>query len=406
MKRLLTIVVAACLLATATISAHDVVVEEIVQIAMRVADGRLGVQMRVPVMVLADMTLPRLPDGTLDTATIAEPLRIVAADAVRNLDVQQDGTSLPQTNFAPRLSADRTAVEIDVTYPLAGAAGISARLNTFQNKPLHPVRTRVEYAPATGALQTLSVMGQPSRVGFDPDAGPTVAEFARQAVQSIVGFGDHLLLLTCLLLPIRSARQGVRLVGLMLIGQALGVLAYVSAPEALAPLAPTAEFIAASALVVAALQVVVGARTSFVATVAAAFGLLFGIGAGYGLVANLQLAGSHHALAIASTLVTMLVAQVWLGAIMWAARSWLGGRGVPAYAFELFFAIIVGHTAVHRVMTTSESVAEQGSFLADHSIQLLALAWAVAMLVVAVASGWRYGVPPQGPARFSEQPSS
>ena len=177
MKRLLAIVVAACLLAASTLRAHDVVVEEIVQIAMRVADGRLAVQMRVPVIVLAGLTLPRLPDGTLDTATIAEPLRIVAADAVRNLDVQQDGTSLPQTNFATRLSVDRTAVEVDVTYPLAGTAGISARLNTFQNKPLHPVRTRVEYVPATGAAQTLSVMGMPrpvasTRCRYEFDGSP------------------------------------------------------------------------------------------------------------------------------------------------------------------------------------------------------------------------------------------
>lgn len=406
MKRLLAIVVAVCLTATATISAHDVVVEEIVQIAMRVADGRLAVQMRVPVTVLADLTLPRLPDGTLDTATIAGPLRIVAADAVRNLDVQQDGTSLPQSNFATRLSADRTTVEVDVTYPLAATAGISARLNTFQNKPLRPVRTRVDYVPATGTAQTLSVMGQASRVALDPDAGSTVAEFVRQSLQSIVGFGDHLLLLTCLLLPMRTARKGVRLVGLMLIGEALGVLTYLSAPEALAPLAPTAAFVAASALVIAAVHVVLGARTSLVAAVTAAFGFLFGIGAGYGLVANLQLAGSHHALAISSALVTMLVAQVWLAAIMWAARSWLDGRGVPAYALELFFAIIIGHTALHRVMTTSEAVSEPGSFLADHSILLLALGWVVAILVVAIADALRRGVAPQGPARFSEQSSS
>ena len=406
MKRLLAILIAASLTATATVSAHDVVVEEIVQITMRVADGRLAVQMRVPVTVLADLTLPRLPDGTLDTATIAEPLRIVAADAVRNLDVQQDGTSLPQTNVATRLSTDRTAVEVDVAYPLAGTAGISARLKTFQNKPLHPVRTRVEYVPATGPAQTLSVMGQASRVRFDPDAGSTVAEFARQSVQSIVGFGDHLLLLTCLLLPMRSARKGVRLVGLTLVGEALGVLTYLFAPEALAPLAPTAAFVAASALAVAALQVVVGARASFVAAVAAAFGFLFGVGAGYELVANLQLAGSHHALAISSTLVTMLVAQVWLAAIMWAARSWMAGRGVPAYAFQLFFAIIIGHTALHRVMTTSEAVSEQGSFLADHAILLLALGWVAAMLVVAATAALRHGVATPGPARFSEQSSS
>ena len=406
MKRPLALLVVACVLATATLRAHDVVVEEIVQIGMRVADGRLAVQMRVPVAVLADLTLPRLPDGTLDTATMAEPLRIVAADAVRNLDVQQDGTSLPQANLATRLSADRTEVEVDVSYPLAGTTGISARLNTFQNKPLHPVRTRVEYVPATGVAQTVSVMGHASRVDFDPDTRSTVADFVRRSLQSIVGFGDHVLFLTCLLLPMRSVRSAAQLIALLVIGEALGVLTYLAAPEALAPLAPTAAFIGASALAIAALQVIVGARSSFVATVTGAFGFLFGIGVAYGLAADLQLAGSHQALAISASLVTVLVAQVWLGAIMWAARSWVDGRGVSAFALGLLFAVIVGHTAVHRVMTTSEAVGEKGSFLADHAILIMALGWVVVMLGAAVAGALRQGVAPQGPARFTEQPSS
>ena len=92
--------VGACVLMSAMVSAHDVVVEQIVQIAMHVTGDRLAVQMRVPVTALADGTLPRLPDGGLDASAIAGPLRIVAADAVRNLDVQQDGISLPQLDFA------------------------------------------------------------------------------------------------------------------------------------------------------------------------------------------------------------------------------------------------------------------------------------------------------------------
>lgn len=406
MKRFVALVATACLLAAAAVSAHDEVVEETVQIALRVAEGRLAAQMRVPVSVLADGALPRLPDGTLDTAAISEPLRIVSADAVRNLDLQQDGTSLPQASFATRLSADRSSIEIDAAYPLAGTTGISARLNTFQSKPLRPVRTRVEYTPPTGTLQVVSVVGQAHRVSFDPDAGATVGEFIRQSLQTVLGFGDHLLLLVCLLLPMRSARSAVRLIGLLLIAETVGVVTYVAAPDALAGLAPAAALVAASLVVIAALQVVVGARTSLVAAVALALGFVFGIGYGNGLVDSLQLAGSHHALATLSAVVTMLVAQAWLGAIIWAARSWLDGRGVPAYPLGLFFAILIGHTAVHRVAAASDAVGEKGSFLADHAILLLALAWAVAMLVVAAIEMRRRPVSSQGSMRLSKQSPS
>ena len=405
MIRLLRIFTAAgaCALMSVMVSAHDVVVEQIVQIAMHVTGDRLAVQMRVPVTALADGTLPRLPDGGLDASAIAGPLRIVAADAVRNVDVQQDGTSLPQLDFATRLSADRASVEVDINYAVHGIAGLSARLNTFEGKPLRPVRTIVEYIPATGEATTISVVGQPTRVALDPDSSPTVARFARQTLESILRFGDHLLLMICLVLPVRSARQTARPIGLMVIGQVIGTLAYISSPELLAPLAPAAAFIAASAVVLAALQVVVGARTSLVTALAAAFGILFGVGLGHGLVADLQLAGAHHALAIATLLLTLVVAQVWIGAILWAARSWLDGRGVPDYAVSLFFAVAVGHTALHHVMASSVGIGDEGSFLADHSIVLMTLAWAVATLAVARVDSLRSGSMPNGPSRLSDQ---
>ena len=51
---------------------------------------------------------------------------------------------------------------------------------------------------------------------------------------------------------------------------------------------------------------------------------------------------------------------------------------------SLFFAVLVGHTAIHHVMASSVRVGDEGSFIADHSIVLMTLAGAVATLLVTV----------------------
>ena len=375
--------VGVCLAMAAIADAHDVVEEQIVQIVMRITGDRLSVNMRIPVAVLSDPALPRRSDGTLDVTDIAEPVRIVAGDAARNLDVQQNGASVPQMSFASRLSPDAGSIEVDATYATSGATGVSARLNTFADRPLRPVRTAVDYVAASGQTLKVSVTGQPSRVEFEPSVSTTLARFARTTLRSLVGLGDPFLLLVCLLLPVRSLREAVRLVAVMAAGQAIGMLSYVAWPGGLAAISVAAALLAASAIVVASIQVIVRARTMVVGSLAAVFGVLFGMGLGRELVADIQMSGTHHSLAVLTTLVTVVVAQLWAGVAIWAARSWLDDRGVPAYALGAFVAVLVAHTGIHHLMASAQSNSARGSFLADHALGLVVGAWGVVILAIA-----------------------
>ena len=375
--------VGVCLAMAAIADAHDVVEEQIVQIVMRITGDRLSVNMRIPVAVLSDPALPRRSDGTLDVTDIAEPVRIVAGDAARNLDVQQNGASVPQMSFASRLSPDAGSIEVDATYATSGATGVSARLNTFADRPLRPVRTAVDYVAASGQTLKVSVTGQPSRVEFEPSVSTTLARFARTTLRSLVGLGDPFLLLVCLLLPVRSLREAARLVVVMAAGQAIGMLSYVAWPGGLAAISVAAALLAASAIVVASIQVIVRARTMVVGSLAAVFGVLFGMGLGRELVADIQMSGTHHSLAVLTTLVTVVVAQLWAGVAIWAARSWLDDRGVPAYALGAFVAVLVAHTGIHHLMASAQSNSARGSFLADHTLGLMVGAWGVALLAIA-----------------------
>ena len=122
----------ACLLVPATVRAHGVV-EQVVDMLVQVQGDRLRVRVHVPAAVVPDAKLPYLEDGTLNTAAIDEPLRILAAHIARNLDIQQADEGLGAPTAIATVNADRKSIDVDLTYPIhAGTAGISARLNAFQ----------------------------------------------------------------------------------------------------------------------------------------------------------------------------------------------------------------------------------------------------------------------------------
>src|SRR5262245_26289768 len=94
--------------------AHEVSVEQIVELTIRPLGDRMDVRLRVPATLLADAKLPRLDDGGLDAKAMEGRLDIVAADAARNLDLRRDDTVLRLLSQHARVGADRTSVEIEL----------------------------------------------------------------------------------------------------------------------------------------------------------------------------------------------------------------------------------------------------------------------------------------------------
>src|SRR5262245_46781557 len=139
------------LLSAASARTHEVAVEQIVDVDMRPQGDRLAVRLHIPATALVDAKLPRLADGRLDGARIDSVLAVVSADVVRNLDVQQAGTTLGAPEASTRVGADRRSIDIDLTYRIDDVDGLSARLNAFRSEPLQPVRTIVRYSTASGA---------------------------------------------------------------------------------------------------------------------------------------------------------------------------------------------------------------------------------------------------------------
>jgi hypothetical protein len=366
--------------------AHLVPVEQRVEVRVRMEDRQLRMRMHIPIAAVPAANLPQALDGGLTPDVDPAALQVVAADTIRNIDVQQDGEPLPTPEFSARSSSDRSAIDVDITYHTADSVGLSARLNAFRGGELKPVRTVLTVEREGGGQHEISVSGPATRVLLDP----TVSEAARRtttfALTRALSWSDHVLLIVCLLLPLLSAASVGRLAVTVFAAQAIGMvgaLAVGTPPVA----ASVASALSASAVVVSAIQVIVRARPRFVTAVAAFAGLTSGVAIAAGLASGeLQFAGAHRGAAAFAFVLVWLCAEAWLIAVLWSTRGWLATRGLPERGFGIVAAAFVAHTAVHHVMEQESAIAASGGWLATHALLAITLAWALVMLAVALAA--------------------
>jgi len=387
--------VAGLLLAT-TLGAHDIS-DQIVDITVQPQGERLVVRLHVPTSVLGYAKLPRLTDGTLDVDALDGPLRVVAADIARNLDLQQAERTLAASSATAAVGADRRSVDVDLTYAIQPeVSGFSARLNTFP--PIEqPIRTNVRFQSADHETR-ISVTGAPTRIVFDPGALETLQQFVARALRAVLDGGDHLLFLLCLLIPVRRTRTAAALVGATIAAQAITMAIAAAWPAPIAAWVPAIAMIAASVVVIAALYNIVETGPAkaghyvqtnndvrWMALLGIAFGLFNGFTFGQTIADAQQFAGAHRAPALVVFLAVVVAAQLWLAALMWATRAWLYGLRLRERIATVVASVLVAHTAVERVVERGHIVAQAGSFGAERALVWLTLAWACVMLLVGAA---------------------
>jgi hypothetical protein len=371
-------------LAMPRVLAHEVPVEHVVDVSAEPRGSDLLLRVHLPAAVVGDANLPRLADGTLDAAASAGRLRLVAADLARNLDVQQGDVSLQGAVESADVAAGGTSIDVVLKYPGGAGEDVSARLNAFRAVDA-PVRTNLRYRLPSGRDHAVSVTGQPARVSFDPGLREVVLLFVGRGVRALLDGGDHLLFLVCVLLPMRRRRFALTLFGAAAMGQAIAIGFSVLRPVTVESSVDALAMIAASAVVVAALQNIVQARERLVVLLALAFGLVNGISLGHELLLSTPLAWSHAAAAAVVFAATVLVGELWLGALAWATRTWLDERGVPERILSLLISALIIHTAAHRFVDRGHVVAQAGSFAAERALVWVTLGWLAAMLLVAIA---------------------
>lgn len=367
--------------------AHEVVVEQIAKVIVAPHPNQLDVRVEIPATLLNDAGLARQDDGRIDPKISGTVLQTIAVDVARNLDMRRDGVALPVTRATAELGADGRSVDVNVIYALAGpAAGLSARLNAFQGTALRPPRTDAIYLASPNRPQHTTLTGPPARVSFDPDSAEAFRQAAGRAFDQILsGAGDHLLFLICLLLPMRPVRESVRLVGAVLAAQAAGIVASPILLLAMGVPLLAVQTVASSAVVAGALCAIIGTSWSTLTAISCVFGLLSGVEFGAAFESIRPFAGSHGWLALLTFSLVALGVESWLAAVMVATRRWLDHLTASAWILCVVTAAIVAHVAVHRVLDRGSALEQAGAIAGGHVLMLLALAWALAMVAVALA---------------------
>jgi hypothetical protein len=381
----------ALVVGAARLSAHEVVVEQIVEATFTPRQATLVVTLHVPTAAVGDPGLPGLLQGN-DAAAIEERLRIVAADIARNLDVQQADTNLPAPVATVRPGSGGASIDVELRYPAGSEArSFSARLNGF-NSNTGPVRTNARYQPESGRDQMITVTGPPTRVAFDPPLAGVISGFAVRGVRALIDGGDHLLFLLCVLLPMRRPRSAVMIYAAAVLGQlAAMALSFATAPLT-APWLPAAAMAAASAIAMTALLNITRARMAWVLLLAVSFGALNGCAFGDTAVSSVQFAGSHGFAAALAFVAVVLIGELWIGTLSWALRVWVDDRGLPDRIVTVVGSVIVAHSALHRVMERAPLVAQDGGWDGGRVVLWLTLIW-IAVLLLAAAGQAIAGAP-------------
>jgi hypothetical protein len=382
-------------LTCASVSAHEVIVDQVVDVALEARASQLLVRVRVPATVLGDANLPRMSDRTIDVEKSERLLGGVGADIARNLDIEQGDVALAAPAVVARFGSDRRSVDVTLTYSFSGdASGFSARLNAFHAVE-GPARTNVRFTvfpgessgvgrDDTARVQTLTVVGPATRVQFDPGALDTSQQFAGRGLRAVLDGGDHLLFLLCLLLPVLAGRQALMLFAAMATGQLIAIGASLPGPGLQSDTQTMAAMIAASMVVMAALQNVVRARRSWVMALAFVFGVSNGLTLGGALGAAVAFGGVHTWMAVSAFVLVVFATEIWLGGLAWGTRVWLDERGAPACLVSVLGSVLIAHSAVHRVVDRGQLLARSGAFGGERAIVWLSIAWATVMLCVAL----------------------
>lgn len=357
--------------------AHDVPNEIIIRGFVKPEGNRLKVAMRVPLILLSQMDLPKRGPGYLDLARIDRALDH-AADKVATELVQFSEQDEP---LAP------AAIEHRISLPSEDAFGtydqaishirsdLPDDTDVFWNQgffdvhlafpigsedadlyldPIPPsgvgdrMEVLIQYLSPEGSVRTYRLSGDTHAVPLDPSWFEAARTFVESGFAHILGGIDHLLFLLCLVLPLRDFRRLLPVITSFTVAHSIALIA---SAQGLVPsgewFPPVVEATIAASIVYMAVENVVAPDLRRRWIVTGLFGIVHGFGFSYGLQQEFQLAGDHLLTALFSFNVGVEIGQVIVLAITVPLLALL--FRVPALSrFGVAVAsVAIGHTGWH-----------------------------------------------------------
>lgn len=360
-------------------SAHDIPNQIILHGFVKPEGDRLVFLARIPLVMLLNLGLPKRGSGFLALDRMDEALEKAAAATAREIVLYENGERLSYSSARTRISqpSNRAFDNFDAARAHITGPGLPADTDVFWNQGYfdvafeYPIRSAesdfsldlrvapglknrlkliLRYLPPSGEERAYELHYGSGPVHLDPSWFHAAWTFVKLGTAHILDGIDHLLFLLCLVAPFRL-RQSWQLVGVITAFTVAHSVTLIAAVSGLVPegawFPPFVETLIAASIVYMAVENVIGANLRLRWVVTALFGLVHGFGFSFALEQDLQLAGAHHVVSLASFNVGVEIGQLIFLAVAVPLLALLCRTPRMERILVVILSVLVGHTAWH-----------------------------------------------------------
>jgi hypothetical protein len=310
-------------------TAHDIPDEILLHGFIKPEGDRLHFVVRVPLVMLLSMNLPKRGVGYLDLSQIDDKLLASAAATAKEIQLYENGEPLTPRRVVARISeaSDNSFEAYAKAFANIAGPKLPDTTDVFWNQGYfdahleYPIRSElsdisldmrlapglrgrlklvVRFLPPDGSVRAYELHGGAGHVMLDPRWHQAAWAFVKFGFFHILDGVDHLLFLLCLILPFR--RVSWTLVGVITSFTVAHSITLIAAAYGMVPrgawFPPLVETLIAASIIYMALENVLRPNLRWRWVVTGLFGLVHGFGFSFMLQNQLQFAGDHLLLSL------------------------------------------------------------------------------------------------------------
>lgn len=401
-------------------SAHDIPDQIRLQGFVKPEVDTLHFVVRVPLVMLLNLNLPKRGPGFLALEHLDDGLERAAAATAREIVLYQDGEPLAYETVRARISqpSDRSFASFEQALETINGPPLPADTDVFWNQGYfdahfrYPIRSpdadfaldlrvapglrntltmNLRFISAEGSERAYELHYGSGLVHLDPSWYRAGWTFGKLGFGHILNGFDHLLFLLCLIAPFRMKHLW-RLVAVITAFTIAHSITLSIAVLGLAPqgvwFPPLVDLLIALSIVYLVIENVVRADPRHRWLIAGLFGLIHGFGFAFALHEDMQLAGGHPLLSLLSFNIGLEVGQlVFLLAVL-PVLGWLFRTARAERYGLIIISVLVGHTAWHWVLERFEALGRIPSPDPEEVADLVLLGWGI-VLAIAIVLLWQ-----------------
>ena len=397
-----------------SVSAHDIPDEIIMHAFVRPEGDRLHLLVRIPLIMLANINLPKRGPGYLDLPRIDPAIQTALKATAEEIELYENGTRLTAVRSEARISqpSERSFETYAEALAHIEASDLPENANVFWNQGFfdahfeYPISADqsdfsldLQVAPGLsgrlsmmtrfimpdGVVRAYEVRPDSGRVVLDPRWHQATLIFIRSGFSHVLSGIDHLLFLLCLVTPFHRSNLK-RLIPVVTAFTLAHSITLIGSAYGLGPTGdwfpPLIETLIAASIVYMALENVIVANLRRRWLITGAFGLVHGFGFSYGLQQNFQFAGDHLLLSLFSFNIGVEVGQLLVLLVVLPVLYLLEARiGV------LILSALLAHTGWHWMVERAEGLRSVAWPVID-AAKVVMLARGALVLLLAGGAAW------------------